>query len=323
MMMIRFPLIPRICLIVVWLTGLVLKEATSFSSLSVNTNFFPSPIEREQSSIIAEPFILKIRSTKESDVCQGISDMWANALVDPKQELGSPSTFNFRRRMYFLRSKASIEDLLCSRLKVIRAAEKTMEECSLYYDEHKLSEAERLRYLWSNERFRNTMERAAKLSNEPHRWSSHNFSCAPKNAEYLQHKMLTAENKITGEIVGFCEVAMLLDPSSHFGERQGEVHPTIVNLVVSPNHRRRGVASRIINSARNYVAREWDAEDLNLYVEKDNHAAVTLYQRLGFQMTSEAQLPGQEVHWYMSQPARSRARSKDRRVSPPTLQLVN
>ncbi len=305
-----------IYLVVIWLHGFVLQEVHSFSSVAAKINFLQYPSECQEAAPVI-PISFRIRSTKECDVHRGISDMCVDAMIDSNGERGNPTTRGFRRQIYLLKSKKSVTDLLLARLNAIRTAETTMEECDINYEDEKLSEADKLRYLWSNDRFRNTFEKAAKLANEPHRWNSHNFACAPKTIECLQHKMLTAEDTKTGEVVGFCEVAMLLDPSSFNGscgsseEQHILVRPTMVNLVVSPKHRRRGVASRIIKSAMKYVKREWDACDLNLYVDDDNNAAIELYSSQGFHMTSSIQLPEHRCRQlYMTMPFSSLAKQK-------------
>ena len=284
----------------------------TFSSISTAENFFPYPSDSQRNvDDSAKDIVLRIRSTKESDVHRGISDMWAWAVLDP--QLGSSSTLGFVRRIQFLKAKSFVEDVMMARLNAIQVAERTMDACAIQYENVELSEPDKLRYLWSSERFRRTMERAAKLSNEPHIWTYHNFACAPKTMECLQHKMLTAEDLQTGELLGFCEIAMLLHPSSStnddntFSSHEHNIvlRPTIVNLVVSEKHRRRGIASRIIRSAKNYVGQVWDADELNLYVDQTNTAAISLYRRLGFQDTAYSQQQQEEdkvVQLYMTLP---------------------
>ena len=271
--------------------------------------FVPSPVERLERGQRTVPIAFRIRSTVEADV-QEISDLWARCINYPSHELvpRHPERFNFRRRVNFLKSKDSIQQLLSSRLKAIRAGKITMEECSLRFQDASLSDAERLRYLWSNDRFRICLERAAKLSNDPHTWNQHHFACVPESTKYLQHKMLTAEDKNSGEFLGFCEIAMLRNPANGGnGDGTGEtVRPALVNLVVNPEFRRRGVASRIIQSAQSYVAKEWASDTLNLYVNQDNVAAISLYRRLGFQKTANSQHSEVEVpQCYMSMSLRS------------------
>ena len=304
----------RIVLIALCWSGIsFLQVVDSFSAIPANANFSPSPIEQQQKQVSAvKDIAFRIRSTKESDIHQGVSDIWANTIVEglpqrglPQRGLGDSFTY-FRRRIFFLKSKECVEQLLQTRLKAIRVGTKTIEECALYYDEDDLSESEKLRYLWSNDRFRNCFEKAARISKEPHQWKSYNFACAPERSDCLQHKMLTAEDRYTGELLGFCEIAMLVDPTEQHDETV-HVRPSIVNLIVSPKHRRRGVATRILRSAENYVSREWDADELNLFVDQDNDAAVSLYQGLGFQKTATSTQTDRKVtQLYMTLPFRSR-----------------
>jgi ribosomal protein S18 acetylase RimI-like enzyme len=281
------------------------QAADAFSSISSKAPFFPSPLEREQVAELVKPIAFRIRTTVESDV-QEISNVWARCLTDPSDDLElNPSIFSFRRRMNFLKSKHGVQNLLFSRLKAMQTGDKAMKDFSLLIEKSSMSDSERLLCLWSSERFRTSIERAAKLSNEPHAWKQYNFACTPESQEYLQHKMLTAEDIYSGELLGFCEIAMLRNPgeASDCDRKDKGIRPTLVNLVVNPNFRRRGVASRIIRSAQNYVTREWFAETLNLYVDLDNYAAMTLYRRLGFRKTAKARhFERDTLQLYMSLP---------------------
>ena len=95
---------------------------------------------------------------------------------------------------------------------------------------------------------------------------------------------------------------MLADPSRHAHEDVGlKLRPTIANLVVSPNHRRQGIASRIIKSASNFVQRTWQEDSLSLFVDKENKPAIALYEQLGFEKAFDAELvyPDRK-QWYMT-----------------------
>jgi ribosomal protein S18 acetylase RimI-like enzyme len=204
---------------------------------------------------------------------------------DP-QSMSYQTTFNFKRRMELLKIKAGVTSLLHSRMETIRVGKMLWRKVSSDVSLQGLNDRERLRFLWSDDTFRNKLEKASKLSHEPHVWKGHNFACAPQKADRLCHKMLTAENTITGDIVGFCEVAMLSQPQESleeecsFGE---EPLPTIVNLVTSPEYRRRGVASSILKSASRFVRHEWECDAIALYVEEKNEGAVRMYERFGFE----------------------------------------
>jgi len=236
------------------------------------------------------PITFRIRSTIESDI-PDISEVWAQCVDRNKNPLNQQQgPFNFRRKMEFLKSKDTIQKLLVSRLQTIRLGQQTIEECYLSYEEETLEESDRLRYLWSNERFRTCVERATQLSKDPHIWTEYNFACAPQSTKYLQHKMLTAEDRATGELLGFCEIAMLQNPMteelvSPTGEKEEDhtmLSPTLMNVIVNPKFQRRGVASRMIRSAQTFVHKEWNSDRLSLYVNSDNIGAISLYRRHGF-----------------------------------------
>ena len=161
--------------------------------------------------------------------------------------------------------------------------------------------------------------------------------------------MILAQDIVTGEVIGFCEIAMLLRPISsqpnivwqpkddaysnnidlpyagylfqHENEgadnsRSTNSHvqcvPTIANLVVSPAWRRRGVAKGLIKSAERIVARKWNCSELGLYVEKANQRAKELYSRTGYEVASSI-LSDEDYtanKWYMSKPLNGKNQRK-------------
>jgi len=73
-------------------------------------------------------------------------------------------------------------------------------------------------------------------------------------------------------------------------QQQVCAQPSIVNLVTSSLHRRKGIASRIISFAKKYTSTQWQSSTCNtnneislgLYVHQKNEAALRLYQKKGF-----------------------------------------
>mmetsp|Transcript_45101 Transcript_45101/g.109123 ORF Transcript_45101/g.109123 Transcript_45101/m.109123 type:complete len:320 (-) Transcript_45101:76-1035(-) len=225
---------------------------------------------------------VRIRSSTEADVSE-IAQILAFSLLDQES---NGIMRGFKAQIEMLKIKAGVEPLLRSRIHAIDTAKKT-EFPHLEYSPEEVSEAGGLRYVWSNnDSFRKKIEQAAKLSNEPHIWKRHNFAYAPDCVQWLQHKMLTAVDSDSGEIVGFCEVAMLSKPSAFDEECEidgDDYAPTIMNLATNPKHRRKGIATRLMQSASRFVQKEWkESAELSLYVEQDNEAAIALYQNLGF-----------------------------------------
>lgn len=263
---------------------------------------------------------LRIRSTNEGDIKE-IAHMLTRALLE-EEDLRSDATERNRRQrilplnLRFRNTRAGVTPLLESRMNAIKIGNKTMNQHFSQGIVEKLTEAEQLRLLWSNDSFRNSVEKAASLSNEPHVWKEHNFACAPQSFNRLFHKMITAENAFTGEIVGFCEVAMLSQPSVDKSSETGTYEtgslffdeecsimdeesgvPTIVNLVTSVEYRRRGVGSAVMKSAMNYLKKVSSSSDtMALYVDESNDSAIRIYECLGFQKIRRVESKNQ---WYM------------------------
>ena len=262
---------------------------------------------------------LRIRPTDAGDINK-IANMLTHALLEEdssehgntkrnEQQFLSPYNFKFRN------TRSGVAPLIESRMNAITIGRDIMNNNLSNGVLDDLTEADKLRFLWSNDKFRNSVEKAASLSNEPHIWKEHNFVCAPQSFNWLFHKMITAENTLDGEIIGFCEIAMLSKPSdedpsdvstrtllNHLDEECNLVEnvpgvPTIVNLVTSAEYRRRGVGSSVINSAIKFLQKSSPAwNEIALYVEENNDAAIKMYERLGFQKIRRVESKKQ---WYM------------------------
>merc|ERR1740130_998929 len=72
--------------------------------------------------------------------------------------------------------------------------------------------------------------------------------------------------------------------------RDVETVPTIINFITSPEYRRRGVGSSVVNSALKYVQKTSPAGGtMALYVEEENTNAINMYKRFGFTIQQEVQ----------------------------------
>lgn len=249
---------------------------------------------------------LRIRSTVEGDIKKIAEILTHELLQDDEKErnhLYQAKLLDFKFRGTY----SDVKSLLQSRMDAIQIGRNFYRKESTRTGAE--AEADRLKMLWNNETFRTHVETAALLSNEPHFWKDHNFYCAPESFDWFFHKMITAENTLTGEIVGFCEIAMLAEPMNKKGQTiingrhedidsgsKGDeecslvksnavVVPTIINLVTCKEYRRCGVGSSIVNSALNYARRTASpSKTIALYVEEENIGAISMYKRLGFEM---------------------------------------
>jgi ribosomal protein S18 acetylase RimI-like enzyme len=216
---------------------------------------------------IAAPLSLRLRSTKEEDL-NDIASLLASATVNIHE-----SRWNWKTSMNVLRNKSALYTLLSYRFQAIKEGEKAAAKLIL---EDAPSETDRMRLLWSHDSFRRKLEKAVNMAKEPHIWKQHNFSLCPNNPNLLRHAMITAEDCITGNVVGFCEVAMMSDCTLT------AYAPTIANLATCSKYRRQGIASALLKSAKRYVHRQWSHDEITLYVEKENEGAIFLYSKQGF-----------------------------------------
>lgn len=268
--------------------------------------------DRDQSSTLRErgrDHSIVVRKTGVHDLSE-IADLLAH------ESVSGTDTKNWVANIKKLKARSSFQTQILHRLQAAEAAATV-----LSYPEHcefldTADERDTCRLLWSKDTFRNKLEKAAKTASSfegaDTLWDNHNFAIQPSDPMMMNHIMMTAvdidfyggeQNCHDGCIVGFCEVAMLPIPSAD-GKERGYA-PCIANLVVSPNHRRRGIASRMIQNAERFVRLHWaktlsdcsgyDAdldEDnsrsegiLGLYVDEVNKAATSLYLRENFRIT--------------------------------------
>lgn len=286
--------------------------------------YSPSPSKteslREKSSTTVRrgrDHAIIVRKTGEGDL-SAISDLLAYESV-----VGSDAS-NWTSKMKKLKARSSFRTQILHRLQAAETATKV-----LSYPEHcdfldTADERDTCRFLWSKDVFRTQLEKAAKTAASYEGtdtvWDNHNFNLQPSDPMMMNHIMMTAvdidyfggeQNCEDGCIVGFCEVAMLPTPSSYGDERC--YAPCIANLVVSPDHRRRGIAARMIKNAERFVRLYWAEtltsksrnddnfdEDgvrsdgiLGLYVDEKNTAATTLYLKNSFEISAHStSVPG-------------------------------
>jgi ribosomal protein S18 acetylase RimI-like enzyme len=299
------PRVPFLCYIL-WTWCLGQEARAHVISLPRDTCSHEYVSTTSENKVIETAWKLRVRTTTVDDIGP-ISGLLANSLVKPDD--GSPKNVenqwkNWKVRMEVLRLQAGVERIIRSRFDAIVEAQKLLKATSsagFPLPEH--TESDRLRLMWSNGAVRHSILRAVRESPEPHLWNGHNLDVAPHDPCWLQHKMLTAEIAETGEICGFLEIAMLSPPALLEDEKcplDALGAPTILNLVTSPNYRRRGIASRILQSASRFVRQAWSHEQqISLYVDKENQPALSMYKRVGFEMKGSVEM-GDRHQWYMS-----------------------
>ena len=224
---------------------------------------------------------IRIRATQEADI-DAISTLLATAIVmDPSLSGDRNHGWNWKLSLETMQAKTGIDRMLRARIQAITAGHKALARVASATTE--CTPADMMRMIWSNDGFRSKLEKAAQESDEPHVWRDHNFALAPRDPSWLQHKMMTAEDSKSGEIIGFCEVAMMAAPSETDDKCSETAVPVIMNLVVSSNYRRQGIASGLLRTAERYVGQVWSGSQMGLYVDKRNDPAVGMYSKLGFE----------------------------------------
>ena len=251
------------------------------SAPGIRIDTFVDTAPREPVETVAPPLSLRLRSTTEGDL-KDIASLLASATARTDE-----SQWNWKTTMEVLRSKSALHNLLSSRYEAMKEGVRAAKLVPL---DDSSNNVDHMRLIWDNDSFRTRLEKAATLAKEPHVWKEQSFDAFPQDFNSLRHAMITAEDRATGRIIGFCEIAMLKLPSCYQTERTPVVYaPTIVNLATSSKHRRQGVASALLKSAKRYVHRKWSYGEIALYVKSSNRGAVALYSKHGFKSFGESE----------------------------------
>ena len=214
-----------------------------------------------------------------------------------------PALFgNWNASMKKLKNEASLTSQLTHRLAAINQATKVLSipsEDSNQIDDHQMKR----RVLWGNDTFRSKVETAVRHTSacEGTIWDNWNFAITPEN-KMLHHFMLSAtDDEFLDQVVGFCEVGICEVPSEIEGfghQSENCIIPCIGNLVVSPNHRRRGVGKKLVQSVirllktyekqvYNTDLQHQDESLLGLFVDETNDSAIRLYEQTGFKVVGK------------------------------------
>jgi ribosomal protein S18 acetylase RimI-like enzyme len=255
-----------------------------------------------------------IRSSIESDLPL-VADMLATASIQlsHSQKTNARPRIGFMAKLDQLWVRNDIEKLLSIRHKAIKEAKlqitqyesrsltgTSLAAAAVESNDAVASSASRLSVLWKSDSFRKLVYRASSETGEKNLWRNHNYQLPPESESWLQHLQMTAWDWETDQVVAFCEIAMLANPTQATGSStllaqnkasnslsqsratRSNFSPAILNLCVDERHRRLGIAKRMLQRAERYVRQHWQAESLGLYVHAHNHAARALYKNLGY-----------------------------------------
>lgn len=233
-----------------------------------------------------------LKKTKVSDL-ESVSSILAHESSNLSNNGGSLS---FNDSIKQLRARSSFLNQLTKRLKATEEAYRVLAEIDLKDEPYRSGSSVNkilpttiniCKILWKDKQFRGKLERAVHAISLIERtgWEGHNFSQLP-DLPLLNHVMISAQDITNSNIVGFFEIAMLpvfLTKDGSDGKVE-ELTPCIMNLVVSPEHRRKGIASRMVRCAIRYTETHWTDNDLGLFVYKENKGAIALYEKEGFEV---------------------------------------
>ena len=285
-------------------------ESDGTSIHTVSTNAITQNVqihETTPTSKLAES--ITVRRTRENDIPL-ISELLAYEVHSGTN--GTPGVMtNWNTNLQRMKAKASFTTQLRHRRNAIDIASKVRSNLlESAEDGSSLEPIQMKQLVYANDPFRNALERAVSTSTDfedaPRTdWNNHNFALNPPS-NLLQHVMVSAfdpyfypcedgSGSNEDALVGFCEVAMLPSPLKKTAEdpdNECSSIPCIMNLVVSPNHRRRGIATKLLRMMTRYAQIHFMKEEgdiVGLYVDGDNAAAIALYTREGFVKASECE----------------------------------
>ena len=84
------------------------------------------------------------------------------------------------------------------------------------------------------------------------------------------------------EIVGCAGIQVSPIPDGSLNGPTITQAPLMANVAVSRKYRRKGIAQKIVKEVEQVCRYQWGYNDVYLYVEERNKAAVKLYQKMGY-----------------------------------------
>jgi len=262
---------------------------------------------------------IRLRTAKLQDI-DSISSMLAAASLQTNG-FGPNKTPRWHQNIQFLQAKSSYHRQLSKRFRAIEEARnhlKSFPSTNTLHNKHC-----KPRYLWISNSFRDQLKQAVNTyceylcNKEECYWHSHNYVIlSPEEESLLQHVLIVAEEPNHEYVIGFVEVAMFVPKPSLEPEQEQNYQPTVMNLVVSALHRRQGIASRLLGSSIRYIRQNWilpnarqnvnngvtssSSQHIGLYVDRENIAAIALYQNHGFVKERK----NEEERLYLQRPIR-------------------
>eukprot|EP00527_Entomoneis_sp_CCMP2396_P000752 CAMPEP_0198155992 /NCGR_PEP_ID=MMETSP1443-20131203/69425_1 /TAXON_ID=186043 /ORGANISM="Entomoneis sp., Strain CCMP2396" /LENGTH=370 /DNA_ID=CAMNT_0043822767 /DNA_START=445 /DNA_END=1557 /DNA_ORIENTATION=+ len=306
---------------------------------------------------------IRIRQTVESDLAAVAAMLSTAAYNDNSSSPSLSNPFDWKNQLDQMLARADIGVLLKCRLEALEEGRKAWDRVNVIippsndrnHEEEKEDSEDnededdiatnkrddannRLKLMWATSgKLRDRIAKASADTGEDNLWRRHNFALTPQDISWFNHLQMTAEDVHTGQVVGFCEVAMLSNPvleqrllDEDDQQQQPAFSPAITNLVTAPECRRKGIATRMLKLAERIVRDKWQSKQkqqsdddndsterhqpFGLYVEKTNDAAIALYSRLGYEKTVTCN-GGDRLGelWYMVQRRRSATNSNAKR----------
>lgn len=253
------------------------------------------------------PSTIRIRSTVDDDL-PTVIDLLTSEIIAPLQQAGEPTKVsqfrpalfgNWNASMKKVKAEASFTSQLTHRLAAMSHATKVLSTSSGVDD---IGNEEQRYLLWGNDTFRAKVETAVRHTSacQGTIWDDWNFAITPDD-QMLHHFMLSAtDDEFLDQVVGFCEVGICEVPSEIEGfqhQLEPNIIPCIGNLVVSPNHRRRGVGKKLVTSVIRLLKthqkkvynnpQNHHKYQLGLFVDEKNKSGIRLYEKAGFSIAGK------------------------------------
>jgi ribosomal-protein-alanine acetyltransferase len=111
--------------------------------------------------------------------------------------------------------------------------------------------------------------------------------------------LLTDFNTIALDAKSGADIAGFIIAQIEFEDQE---YGHIITLNIAPKHRRKGIATKLIAETENYL-KQRGIHECRLEVREDNHAAIKLYHKLGYQTISKLErYYGKKHGFYLKKP---------------------